>query len=127
MKSVKIKRLRIFAFASGFLCSLGANATDGIVCSGTIEEVGLHSQNAVLLRLSSMNTRVKICDLGSKVGSTHPIPAEQCKAIYSTLLSAYSMGKTISSAYFDNVESGTSCSNFAPWELATLRWVSLAN
>jgi hypothetical protein len=64
--------------------------------------------------------------LGATVGVTNPIPAEQCKAIYSTLLAAYSMSKTIT-VMFDNVQTGTNCSNFQGWELATSRWVAFIN
>ena len=99
-------------------------STDAIVCSGTITEVGIHGTNRVMLMLSGMNTVVQICDLGQTIGSTFPISADQCKADYATLITAYTLGKTLS-IYFDNVQTGTSCSNFANWEVATARWVHL--
>lgn len=99
-------------------------ATDGISCSGTVSTVGVHSIDRVMLRLSGMNTTVQICNLNQSLGTSYPVTAEQCKAAYSTLLMAYAMGKQIN-VYFDNVQSGTSCSNFLSWEVATARWVHL--
>lgn len=107
------------------LSSANAVATNNIVCGGDIKRLGIHSTNGVYLQLSSMNTVVKICDLGQTVGSVNPVGAEQCKAIYSTLLSAYTMGKGLAPIYFDNVEIGNTCTNFRDWELATARWVEL--
>lgn len=101
--------------------SYGAN---GIGCRGTIVKLGVHGTDKVILKLSDMNTVVQICHLNEIVGSAYPITPEQCKAAYSTLLTAYSLGKTIS-VTFDNVQNGTSCSTFSSWELATARWVSL--
>ena len=106
--------------------SKNSYATDAIVCEGTVATIGVHGTDRVILRLSSMNTVVNICNLNSTLGTTYPISAEQCKAAYSTLLTAYSLGKTMS-IYFDNVQTGTSCSNFAAWEVATARWVALTN
>jgi hypothetical protein len=101
-----------------------ANATDGIICNGTIATLGVHGTDRVMLRLSSMNAPVQICHLNSTIGNTYPITAEQCKVAYSTLLTAYSLGKTIK-IWFDNVETGTSCTTFKAWEVATARWVYL--
>jgi len=66
---------------------------------------------------------VNICNLGKTIGTTYPVSAEQCKVAYSTLLTAYSMGKSIS-VHFDNVVS-TNCASAGRWELATARWVHL--
>ncbi|OUS29488.1 hypothetical protein A9Q99_09825 [Gammaproteobacteria bacterium 45_16_T64] len=109
--------------------SVAANvsqATDGIICSGTISILGLHTTDKVMLKLSGMNTVVQICDLNKTLGSSNPVSAEQCKAAYSTLLTAYSLNKSLS-IYFDNVGTGTSCSTFAGWEVATARWIPLTS
>jgi hypothetical protein len=119
---------RVFALSlcvgAGVVVSSPSVATDGIVCSGTIVDVGVHGTDRVMLQLSGMNTIVNICNLGVTVGTTYPNPPEQCKADYGTLLTAYALGKTIS-VYFDNVVNGTSCTTFASWELAVVRWVHL--
>ncbi len=57
--------------------------------------VGIHSTDKVMLRLSGMNTIVQICHLSQTIGTTYPITAEQCKAVYSTLLTAHALGKAI--------------------------------
>jgi hypothetical protein len=107
------------------MASQTALATDGITCTGTVTTIGIHGTNRVILRLSSMNTLVQICDLGQTVGTTYPNTADQCKADYATLVAAYTLGTTIT-VYFDNVQTGTNCGNFAGWELAVARWVYLS-
>lgn len=101
-----------------------ALATDGINCTGIVSTIGIHGTNRVMLRLSSMNTVVQICDLGQSVGTTYPNTPDQCKADYATLVTAYALGTNIS-VWFDNVQTGTNCGNFAPWELAVARWIPL--
>ena len=104
--------------------SSSSYATNGIICNGTIKTIGVHGTDRVMLRLSGMNTLVNICNLNKTLGSFVPISPEQCKVVYSTLLTGYAMGKTMS-VYFDNVVNGTSCSTFKGWEVATARWVHL--
>ena len=101
-----------------------ADATDGIVCTGIVSSIGVHSTDRVMLRLSGMNTVVQICALTQTLGSTYPISADQCKADYSTLVAAFLSGISMT-VFFDNVAAGTSCSNFATWEVATSRFVYL--
>ena len=125
MKNIKYPSL----VTTLYLCLAFTNisyATNAISCTGTISTLGVHGTDRVMLQLSSMNTTVQICHLNSTIGSTYPISAEQCKVAYSTLLVAYSMSKSIN-VYFDNVETGTSCTTFGSWELATARWVHLDN
>ena len=101
-----------------------AMSTDGISCTGTVHRIGVHGTNRVILQLSGMNARVRICDLEQTLGTTYPITAAQCKAAYATLLMARAMGETVQ-IYFDNVQTGTSCSTFVDFEIATARWVYL--
>lgn len=118
------KYLRTLGVSIALLTSLGANAANNnIQCSGTIVTLGLHSPNGVFLKLSGMNNLVEVCDLGATLGTTNPIPAEQCKAIYSLLLAAQASAKPIN-VVFDNVVNGSSCSSFVSWEVATARWVT---
>lgn len=124
------KAMRSYFYLSVVMLSMqfpvSAHATDGIACAGTIKTVGIHGTDRVFLRLSSMNAGVQICALNKTLGTTFPISAEQCKLVYSTLLTAYSLNKSMS-VYFDNVQNGTSCSTFTAWEVATARWVHLEN
>lgn len=119
-------RLDIAMAVSFVLASAGgiANAGSNISCGGTILTVGVHGTNRVMLQLAGMNTIVQICNLGQTVGTTYPNTADQCKAQYATLLQAYAMGSTVN-VYFDDAVTGTSCTTFAPWELAVARWVHL--
>ena len=122
---MKAGNARFAAFTLiGLACASFAHATDGISCSGTVSTVGIHGPNGVYLQLSGMNTLVQICSLGQTLGTTYPISPEQCRAVYATLLTAYTLEKTIN-VYFDNVQTGTSCTNFVGWEIATARWVHL--
>jgi hypothetical protein len=109
----------------GLTCAQSVLATDGISCTGTVVTVGVHGTNRVMLSLSGMNTIVQICDLGQTVGTTYPNTPDQCKADYATLVSAYLTGQTMN-VWFDNVQTGTNCTNFASWELAVARWVYLS-
>jgi hypothetical protein len=117
--------IAVLAHALVFAGSI-AHATDEIICSGTIATIGVHGTNRVMLRLTGMNTVVQICNLEQTMGTTAPISATQCKAAYATLLTAYTIGKTLT-IYFDNVATGTSCTTFAPWEAAPARWVALSD
>lgn len=110
--------------AAVLLPSYAAHATNGIACTGSVELVGVHSTNRIMLRLSNMNAIVQICSLGGTIGTTYPVTSEQCRAAYSTLLTAQTTEKVIT-VWFDNVVTGTSCSTFAQWEVATARWVYL--
>lgn len=101
-----------------------AYAANSFSCVGKIDKVGIHGTNRVILKLTSMNTVVNICSPEDSRGSVYPVSPEQCKLAYSTLLSAFAMDMEMS-VFFDNVATGTNCSNFAPWELATARFVSL--
>ncbi len=104
--------------------SIQSRATDGIHCNGMIKSVGVHGTDRVMLQLSGMNTIVQICHLNQTMGSIYPITPEQCKVAYSTLLTAYAIGKSVN-VHFDNVQTGISCSTFVSWEVATARWVRL--
>ncbi len=115
---------RLFLAIALSASSIATAATDGIGCTGKIESLTIHSPDGVYLQLTNMNTVVKICDLGKTVGTSYAVSATQCKAVYSALLLALSTDRTMS-ILFDNVATGTHCSNFASWELATARNVSL--
>lgn len=115
---------KFFAFVLMLFISNVAFATDGIICAGTVDEIGLHATDIVTLKLSSMNARVEICRLSQPWGNTFPVGPEQCKAVYSMLLLLQATGKS-TTAHFDNVVTGTACNNFAPWELASIRFLNI--
>jgi len=120
-------KTKLLSLAALLLCSapgVTIATTNDIVCSGTIKILGVHSTDRVMLRLSDMSAIVYICNIGQTLGTQYPVSPEQCKVAYSTLLTAYSLGKTVK-VVFDNVPNGTSCSTFSNWEIATARWVYL--
>ena len=93
-------KTKLLALAALVLCSapgVTIATTDYIVCSGSIKILGVHSTDRVILRLSSMNTVVTMCKLSETLGALNPVSAEQCKAAYSTLMTAYAMGKSVQS------------------------------
>jgi hypothetical protein len=126
--AMKNKKLAPCAAIAGLVLAFispTAVATDGIICTGTVHRLGVHTLNKVMLQLSGMNARVQICNLEQTLGTIYPISATQCKAAYATLMAAHFNGKSMT-IYFDNVQAGTSCSTFLDWEVATARWVYLA-
>lgn len=100
------------------LCFAGGD----FFCTGTVETIGIHSPDKVILRLSGMNTSVVICNLNQTLGTVYPVSPQQCKAAYATLLLISTLRKQ-TTVWFDNTTTGTNCSNFAPWEMATARYV----
>tara|TARA_R110002060_G_scaffold880_3_gene2098 strand:+ start:615 stop:944 length:330 start_codon:yes stop_codon:yes gene_type:complete len=106
--------------------SFSSYSASSVICEGEVETLGVHGTDRVMLKLSGMNTVVQICHLNNTMGTDYPITAEQCKTVYSTLLTGYSMSKNMR-IHFDNIEIGTSCNNFKSWEVATTRWVYLSN
>lgn len=104
--------------------SVANAATDSIVCSGKIDTLAIHGTDRVFLQLQGMNTVVQICNLGATVGTTYPVTAQQCKASYAALMFALATDRTMS-IHFDNVVTGTNCTNFVAYEVATARNIAL--
>jgi hypothetical protein len=99
-------------------------ATDSVVCSGKIETLAIHGTDRVFLQLQGMNTVVQICSLGVTMGTTYPVTAQQCKPSYGALMFALATDRTMS-IHFDNVVTGTNCTNFVAYEVATARNIAL--
>lgn len=104
-------------------------AASNFSCSGTVVSIGVHSTDKIVVRLSNMANKVYACNLTQTIGVDFPVAPSQCKVAYATLLLAYVNKKAVT-IYFDNVESGKQystgeCSQIKPWELATIRYVSL--
>jgi hypothetical protein len=113
----------VIGLSMATLFTFTANAANSFTCTGKITTLGVHSTDRAFLSLEGMSGPVNICNLGKTIGTVYPVSAEQCKVAYSTLLTAYSMGKSIS-VHFDNVASAD-CSSAGNWEVATARWVHL--
>lgn len=119
-----VKKIPIVSLFIGLLGFGGTAFANSFSCKGTVEVFGIHSTNSVFLRLSSMSVLVKVCDLEAEAGTSYRVTPEQCKVIYSTLLTAYAMGEVLD-INFDNVGEAANCSSFTAWQLATARNVFL--
>ena len=107
----------------GFLLFWDAGAADAT--GGLVSSIGVHGTGRVLINLFGMSTVIQISGLTQSMGSTYRISADQWKkADYSTLVSAF-LSDIPMIIYFDNVGTGTSCSNFATREMATSRFAYL--
>jgi len=100
-----------------------------LVCSGTVAELWYHQPGAVMVKLSSMNTAVVVCDLntdwlvpGSLSGTTTP---GVCKLIYGALLAANRSGAVVQSMIFDADTLPASCNSFAFFAKTNLRFFSV--
>jgi len=90
-----------------------------VVCAGTVTELTYTMEGGsfdpiVLLRLSSMNTPVKVCSLSQNwtIGVFTTTPTA-CKALYGAMLAARLSGNAVNDVYFDF--SGSSPSTCTGW------------
>lgn len=68
------------------VCSAGS-----IQCNGHVDKIGFHANNKLMLKISSMNKAVLICDTESKWtvnGTGYKTGPEICKAMLSMLIHA---------------------------------------
>lgn len=100
-----------------------------VVCGGTIAELAYHQPGQLMIKLSSMNTRVFFCSTdsvwsvsGSISGTTSP---EACKALYASFLTIKASGTTIASMYFDGDQVPTTCNSFPEWSGASIRFFNM--
>ena len=90
-------------------------------CTGTVEKLGLHAPNRIMLKLSSMNTAVFICNPNSNwsvPGTSYTTSAETCK----TIMHAKSIDSQMGSVWFDGDSVPASCSDWGSWQNANVRF-----
>ena len=100
-----------------------------LTCSGTVVSLSYHASGgstggSLMLRLSSMNVPVFICNpegLWTVTGTSYTTPPATCKAIYATLLAARVSGTPLNSVYFDGDQVPASCNAWASWSVANIR------
>jgi hypothetical protein len=97
-----------------------------VICSGTVDVLAYHQPGRLMVRLSSMNAPVFICNTdvdyampGSLAGTTTP---SACKAIYASLISAKLTRTPISAMYFDGNDVPTACDSFGNWKSVNVRY-----
>ena len=81
--------MRIYLFLLLLVSSMSfAGATS---CNGTVEKIGLHSPDKILLKLSDMNTPVFICNTNATwtvPGTGYTTEPETCKTMISMFMHA---------------------------------------
>lgn len=96
-----------------------------LTCGGTVKAIGFHTPNTILLRLSSMNTSVFVCNIASNwtpPGTSHTTSAEMCKAMLSMLLHAKATQADMGNVYFDGEHVPDSCDSWGSWRSANVRY-----
>lgn len=105
------------------LLSFQVNAAT-VACTGTVEELSYHASNQLMIRLSSMNTPVYICNPSSEwvvPGTAYRTSAETCRVLYSTFLTARVSGIPIRNLYFDGDDVPATCDTWGSWKSANIR------
>ena len=120
-----MKNLKKIAFAALFACS---NAFAGsLVCSGTVESVGYHDRDKLMVKLSSMNTSVFFCNPNAEwqaPGTGRVMNPETCKSLFATFLSARATKEPISVVHFDGDNVPSTCSGFENFKDVFIRFVN---
>lgn len=96
-----------------------------LTCTGTVEKLGLHAPNRILLKLSSMNTAVFICNPNanwSVSGTAYTTSSETCKTMLSMLMHAKSTSSEMGSVWFDGDSVPASCNEWENWQNANVRF-----
>lgn len=96
-----------------------------IQCSGTVEKLGLHAPDKLMLKLSSMNRAVFICSPSYNwevAGTTYTTSAETCKSMLSMLMHAKATNAEMGNVWFDGDSVPASCDSWESWKLANIRF-----
>ena len=96
-----------------------------LTCNGTVEKIGLHANNRLMLKLSSMNTAVFICSPNSEwtvPGTSYKTSAETCKTMLSMLMHAKSTNADMGNVWFDGTDVPSSCKGWKNWKSANIRF-----
>ena len=96
-----------------------------IQCTGTVEKVGLHAPDKLMLKVSSMNQGVFICSPEYKwtvAGTSYTTGAETCKAMLSMFMHAKSTQADMGRIWFDGDDVPTDCSSWGSWKRANVRY-----
>ena len=120
-----LKRLLLVSTALFFHAHANAGT---IVCSGTVEDISYHANDKLMIRLSSMNVPIFICNPSAEwvvAGTSYRTSAETCKTLFSTFLAARISGQEIRSLYLDGADVPASCGAWEPWKSANIRHFKL--
>ena len=96
-----------------------------LVCSGTVEKIGLHAPDKIMLKLSSMNTAIFICNPNTNwtiSGTSYTTSAKTCSSMLAMFMHAKATNASVGSVYFDGAAVPTSCDSWANWSSANIRF-----
>lgn len=96
-----------------------------IQCSGTVDKIGIHSSNKILLKLSSMNKAVFICSPSSEwrvSGTSYTTSPDMCNSLLSMLMHAKSTKADMGHVWFDGDDVPANCSEWGSWKTANIRY-----
>ena len=123
---------RFLASAMACMAMMVGSAHAGeIRCSGRVTQVNLHTNDAFMIQLDSMNYPVYFCNAKANAtwtvpGTPHTTSAETCRALIAIVLTAKAQDKALRSMYFDGDQVPTSCNTWAPWSSANIRYFEWA-
>lgn len=106
------------------VCSSFAHAGT-ITCNGTVDRIGLHAPDRIMLKLSSMSNPVFICNPNKEwgvPGTTYTTSSETCKSMLSMLMHAKSTNAQMGSVWFDGDDVPSSCNEWGSWKKANVRY-----
>lgn len=116
-----MKKLVLLTFVAS-LFSLQCYAGT-IQCSGKVAQIGMHANDKIMLRLTSMNRPVFICSMAERWevdGTVYKTTVEMCKALYSMFLTAKTTGAEVGDVWMDGNDAN-SCSSFESWKKVNVR------
>jgi hypothetical protein len=99
-----------------------------LTCVGEVEELAYHANSRFMLKLTSMNTPVFICNPDSPwqvPGTGYVTSAETCKMMYSTFLAAKMANKVVDYVHFDGDQVPEACDEWGNWSVANVRFFRL--
>jgi len=115
-----VKKLIFLLYFMSFSVTAGT-----LTCAGTVEKIGLHATDSLMVRLSSMNTAVFVCNPNANwvvTGTSYQTGAETCKVMMSMFMTAKATGKSVGSVWFDGDDVPENCSSWDPWKRANVRY-----
>lgn len=115
---------KMLTLATALLCSAPA-FSGSITCSGTVTKIAYHTNNSIMLMLSSMNTPVFVCNtdaVHTAAGTSFQTGINMCKALIAVFLKAQATGTTLNSVLFDGDSVPATCNSWAPWQSAVIRY-----
>jgi hypothetical protein len=94
-------------------------------CSGTVDKLGLHASDKIMLKLSTMNRAVFICSPSydwEVAGTNYKTSSETCKSMLSMLMHAKATNAQMGNVWFDGDNVPESCDEWSSWKTANVRY-----